>query len=386
MNIFKVLASGKKSFYEEYASAVLAWFLNPRMEHGLGYQFLLAFIEQLAKKEPDLQVIKNGLVSRMRSEHETETKFDCILECAVDNAFVDIVLGIDPGANKGKKWVIGIENKIYEGSVTEKQLQREYDGIKSKFKNAAIVMAYIAPADSARAAEEFENLKIAKEDNRVLMFWQKSQETPSIAGAIIDIIEKESIGSIDPIPEYTRHTLKALLSFIENNFQGYDYERPASKGMLNPLSEGKYTITDLKDKSKGFVGVQHGVSGLLSIEKHELQKRTFQFTTQPMENRHSWLPVVVFNDLVAWRLDGKIPQIEWDHTLPFEIVDKIVDSFQGKVFIGIRGGLKRLEELNWEEITDRPWEILSKQKSNQWIPGDQFLRVVSEKRPQNTEA
>ena len=66
--------------------------------------------------------------------------------------------------------------------------------------------------------------------------------------------------------------------------------------------------------------------------------------------------------------------------------DKIADSFQGNVFIGIRGGLKRLEELNWEEIIDRPWEILSKQKSNQWIPGDQFLRVVKEKRPQNTEA
>ena len=67
-------------------------------------------------------------------------------------------------------------------------------------------------------------------------------------------------------------------------------------------------------------------------------------------------------------------------------MDKIADSFQGKVFIGIRGGLKRLKELNWEEITDRPWEILSKQKSNQWIPGDQFLRVVMEKRPQNAEA
>ena len=150
MNIFKVLASGKKSFNEEYSSAVLAWFLNPRMEHGLGYQFLLAFIEQLAKKEPDLQVIKNGLVSRMRSEHETETKFDCILECAVDNAFVDIVLGIDPGANRGKKWIIGIENKIYEGSVTDQE------GDSSMSKQGSLVDA-LRKEDlkPAKAAEQF---------------------------------------------------------------------------------------------------------------------------------------------------------------------------------------------------------------------------------------
>jgi len=37
MNIFKVFASAKKGFQEEYASAMITWLLNPNMEHGLRY-------------------------------------------------------------------------------------------------------------------------------------------------------------------------------------------------------------------------------------------------------------------------------------------------------------------------------------------------------------
>jgi hypothetical protein len=50
MNIFKVIASGKKTFFEEQMSAALAWFLHPQMEHGLGYEFLNRFIHEIAKK------------------------------------------------------------------------------------------------------------------------------------------------------------------------------------------------------------------------------------------------------------------------------------------------------------------------------------------------
>ena len=48
MNIFKVIASGKKTFNEETASAILAWFMNPFMEHGLGFSFLKTFIRKLS--------------------------------------------------------------------------------------------------------------------------------------------------------------------------------------------------------------------------------------------------------------------------------------------------------------------------------------------------
>ena len=49
--------------------------------------------------------------------------------------------------------------------------------------------------------------------------WQKNKidEKPpviSIAEVISQVLEDESRGTIDPIPEYVRHTLKALNAFI----------------------------------------------------------------------------------------------------------------------------------------------------------------------------
>ena len=63
MNIFKVLASGKSSFQEEQASALIAWLLNPRMEHGLGYAFLTRFVDSIAITCPALESIKQQAFS-----------------------------------------------------------------------------------------------------------------------------------------------------------------------------------------------------------------------------------------------------------------------------------------------------------------------------------
>lgn len=377
MNIFKVLASGRKSFPEELASAVLAWFLNPRMEHGLGYQFILEFISELVKSDPKLAEIKKELVPRLRSEHDKEVKFDCLLECAVGTAFIDIVLGIEDGSGSGNKWIISIENKIYDQSVTSGQLQREYDGLRDKFKSGTIVMVYLVPADNdVGAKEEFDGLKVGAQDKRILASWQESSIGPSVAVAIQNILNSEAKGAIDPIPEYTRHTLKALLSFIKNDFSGYEYERKTSRGMLNSLTEGEYGVEELNNKENGFVGIQHGISGLLRLSAGELKARKFQFAKESMEGRQNWLKIEDFKKLVEWKLEGKVPEIKWDSRFPFDVVERIADDFKNKVFIGIRGGVDRLKQLGSEEIKNRSWEINSKQKSNEWIPGDQFLQII----------
>lgn len=381
MNIFKVLASGRKSFPEELASAVLAWFLNPRMEHGLGYQFIWEFISELAKSDAAIADIKKELVLRLRSEHDKEVKFNCLLECPVGTAFIDIVLGIESGSGAGDKWIISIENKIYGTSVTSGQLQREYNGLREKFKNGTIVMIYLVPTDGDLGSkEEFDRLSVKGQDKQILMSWQKSSGGPSIVTAIQNILASEASGAIDPIPEYTRHTLKALLSFIQNNFSGYEYERETSKSILNPLTEGEYRIEELNKKESGFVGVQHGISGLLRLSPGELKTRKFQFAKESMEGRHNWFNLEDFKKLISWRLESKIPDISWDSRFPFDVIEKITEDFKDKVFVGIRGGMERLEKLNCDEIKNRQWEIKSKQKSKEWIPGNEFLQVVQRKK------
>jgi len=167
------------------------------------------------------------------------------------------------------------------------------------------------------------------------------------------------------------------LSFIESNFMGYEFERRSEKSVLNPLTEGTHTIEELKNLPDGFVGIQHGISGLLSIPKHDLKNRKFQFSTQNMEDRRNWLKLDTFISLVAWVLEGTIPDIKWDNRFPFETVEKIAGSFKEKVFIGIRGGEKKLSSMGWDEIIDRSWEIFSEERSKDWIPGDEFLEIIS---------
>jgi len=65
----------------------------------------------------------------------------------------------------------------------------------------------------------------------------------------------ESRGEVDPIPEYTRHTLKALNSFIAADFQGYWYDR-ASSGGGNDDAREVLSISALKTRSGGYVGLQ----------------------------------------------------------------------------------------------------------------------------------
>jgi len=224
MNIFKVLASGNKSFQEETASAILAWLLSPSLEHGLGYNFIQKFLEVVSIPTDNkklLSELSDEFVPRLRYEEETKQTLWIDLEYNVDKAFIDIVIGIE-------NWIFAIENKIYTHSVKSGQLSREYTGLKQKIPNIGIGIIYLVPIPEnseildAKTLNEFDELHVKSSDFKALITWQKNEigNIPSIADIIEKILEDESKGKIDPIPEYTRHTLKALNSFISNDFSG----------------------------------------------------------------------------------------------------------------------------------------------------------------------
>lgn len=383
MNIFKVLASGKKKFEEEYASPLLAWFLNPKMEHGLGFQFISRLINALSKDPHEFGGLKNKLHFKLRSEHTKEVMFDCYLEHYSGTAFIDIVLGVED-------YKIAIENKLYSDSVSEGQLVKEYNGLKKEFANKKILMVFLVPLEeedgllSNKIQEEFEELKdLCSKDGDFkpyIITWQRHEnsEYPSITGIINGILKDEMDGKIDPIPEYTRHTLKALISFIQNNFSGYEFEK--EKISSNKAIEGQYDIYELRKRIDGYVGIQHGIPGLLSIKKEELEKRSFQLTKEDMKDRRSWVDIKIFNTIVDWMLDGKPRDINWDLRLPFELIEKIAGSYRGQVVIGIKGGEKKLKEMTFDEIKSRYFEIESvatKAKiTSDWIKGDIFIDII----------
>ena len=187
MNIFKVLASGKKSFQEETASAILAWFMNPTMEHGLGYSFLSKFVDELSistSNQDLLSDLAKKLTPRLRSEYETQLNLWCSLEYNVETAFIDIVIGIDD-------WIFAIENKIYPKSVSEGQLLREYEGLKKKNPDSIIGMIYLVPIEEeseifdGKIEKIFEEVSVKENDFKKIVTWQKNKinNVPSISVA-----------------------------------------------------------------------------------------------------------------------------------------------------------------------------------------------------------
>ncbi|TWI68627.1 PD-(D/E)XK nuclease superfamily protein [Desulfobotulus alkaliphilus] len=381
MNIFKVMASGKKSFQEETASAVLAWFLNPAMEHGLGFTFLSKFINAIAPSEDKaFSIFAGGLKSRMRVEDENQLRFWIDLEYSVDNSFVDIVMGIED-------WLFSIENKIYAKSSTDGQLSLQYKGLKNKKdENQKISVIYLVPvSENAEVLDQkiervFNQLSVDAGDFKTLVTWQKNKMGfPSITDLILEILHEESTGLIDPVSEYTRHTLKALITFIANDFSGYDYKRKNSSGGLNLLTEAKLTLGELKKKESGFVGVQAGLSGLLKMDKSRLETWSFQFTSQNMADKRNWIPLKQFKELANWLLGGEAPDMEWEGRFGVSALYKIALDYGDRVFIGVQGGEQSLKAMDVEIIQDKSWGISMEKTGNNWIAGSVFVAILMEK-------
>ncbi len=384
MNIFKVLASGKKSFHEETASAVLTWFMNPTMEHGLGYSFLSKFIDEISasSKNPDLSDLATKLTPRLRDEYENRLKLWFNLEYNADNAFIDMIIGIDD-------WIIAIENKIYSKSVTKGQLTKEYEGLKKRNPDAKIGMVYLVPIEEnsdildGKTEAEFEEFSIRDNDFKVLVTWQKNgiDNVPSISDIFSTILEEENKGIIDPVSEYTRHTLKALLSFVSNNFSGYDYEKTNQSSGMNPLTEECLVIDSLKSKNVGFVGVQGKIKGLLNRDKAVISNYKFQYTSQDMSFKPNWIEIDLFKKIVDWFLYGKVGDIDWTGAgkLPSKILYMIAKDFKSQVFIGIQGGEKKLKGMSKDEILKKNWEISTEKATAQWIDGELFYNILTEK-------
>jgi len=383
MNIFKVLASGKQSFHEETASAILTWFLNPTMEHGLSYSFLVNFIEAISlstNNESKLSNLSGKLIPRLRNKNESQLKLWSDLEYNVETAFIDIVIGIDD-------WIFAIENKIYNQSATKGQLVREYEGLKQRDPNSKIAMIYLVPTDEnlevldAKTENIFDELSLENDDFKALITWQKNklENIPSISDLIEKILDDESKGIIDPIPEYTRHTLKALNSFISNNFAGYEYERTTMSSGLNPLTEGRMPIGKLKDKDKGYVGVQGGIGGLFRMKQGDIKNYKFQYSSQDMSKKSNWIEIDTFLNIIKWLLFSEVEKIDWKGSFNSEFLYKIANSYKEKVFIGIKGGEEALRSMAPKVIEGKKWGISTERSTSQWIDGILFCEILEEK-------
>ena len=284
-------------------------------------------------------------------------------------------------------WIIAIENKIYSKSVMKGQLTREYEGLKRRNTDSKIGMVYLVPIEEnselldGKTEKEFEELSVRDSDFKVLATWQENNidDAPSVSRIICGILDEENKGVIDPVSEYTRHTLKALISFISNNFSGYDYERDNQSSGVNPLTEERLRVDDLMLKNNGYIGVKGAIRGLLKMDNTNIKTHKFQYTSQDMSLKPFWLDTDTFKKIISWLLNNEIGDIDWKGRIPSENLYMIAKDFRSKVFIGIQGGENALRNMSGDEIKNREWNISTEKANPQWIDGELFYNTIKQK-------
>lgn len=194
MNIFETLNHGKGCINEENISSFLAYLLDPNEDHGLGTVFLEKFLNKLNLSDGEIKTTDMN-------------NLDITLEFPVDKRYIDIVF-------ETSEHIIAIENKILEKSKQNGQLQDEYNGLKSseayKNSNKSILMVYLVPEKDRK--EKFEPDKNSK-DKYQLLLWE------DVINSLITILDEENQCKINPINDYTKHTIKAFISFMNSTIQ-----------------------------------------------------------------------------------------------------------------------------------------------------------------------
>ena len=187
MNIFEVLSQGKGSINEENISSFLAYLLDPNEDHGLYTEFLERFLAQFGLKSSEID----------------SDNFDITLEFPVKTDkkyYIDLIF-------ETNNYIIAIENKILESSKRKNQLQNEYDGLKEsefykEIGRKPIIMVSLSPKNTDEDIRQEENDRFKK------LEWQE------VLDILIEILEDENKCKINPINEYTKHTIKAFINFM----------------------------------------------------------------------------------------------------------------------------------------------------------------------------
>jgi len=369
MNIFKILASSLSKFREDQASAMLAWLLNPYMEHGLGYEFLKRFCK--------LCNVSIDLPSSISLRGNLEDTCDLVAVNLEEN----VVLGRIDIAVFYKNMVLSIENKIYsESALNPRQLIDQYKGLKDKYTDRKIFVVFLTPDNNHYTEFDCLNISVESGDYKTQITWN------DVSSIIISIIEDENKGAISPVSEYVKHTLKAFSNFINEGFSGYYYPTDKTQsGPLNPKAQGKKTYAEIKaDKNALYVGVNNGISGLLRFETDNLLKKEFQFTSENMQNIRKWMTKKIFVTICDSIIANKFVSLEWFNEinkLKVDLIFKVATKTDVPFFIGIKGGRKALANLSIDTIEAKRWGIsLSKDnRNNQWITKDEFVSILEKK-------
>lgn len=234
MNIFEVLSQGNSKLHEVSMSAMLAYLLDSKANHGLSDTFTRVFLSEC---RPSM----NGITPEafVRTEVELEVPYDFENKRNV----IDIELRILSKDNNTQHRII-IENKIKSTSVKEQQLNGYYQALLQDGTEPIAVIFLTPSGNNIGLSDEFNSLSLTRaEDSK---HWFKWDGESSISSMIREILTKESNADISPINDYVKHTLKAFARHIDTSIA------PNPRNILRGEDLG-----DIIDETEITIGSQH---------------------------------------------------------------------------------------------------------------------------------
>lgn len=397
MNIFRTIASGKHSFREEFVSAFLAYLLSHKMDHGLGFTFLSRLLNHIATRNQANQLkelaahFKSRLWENIFDDNGNQPVVE--LEFKYPGGFIDIVI-------KCENWFIMIENKIVQSSKKANQLKEQYKGMQEVLRDKGfldecrILIIYLVPASqsggdwaiSPSFYEELDKVKLRDGDHKALVSWQPTTceeiDTVSVVSIIREIMKHESEGMVAPISTEVRHALLSLIDFAMGEFQGFHYEKAASK----KSSEPKTTVANVLNLTGNYyVGIQYGRGGTVWKAWRNMEFLNTEVTLTEDDSRGwQYVPLKDFVALAKWSMEPEQHSLEdltWSGT-PFGTAGlyRVAKYGNPKMFIGVRGGVNVLKNLTAEQIAARTvWQLSSQKKSSDWMSCEDFCSILEDK-------
>ncbi|MFZ6673665.1 PD-(D/E)XK nuclease family protein [Undibacterium sp. Xuan67W] len=232
MNIFFALAEGRGRISETNLSAFTAFLLTPNRAHGLGESFLRAFLQWVANEcgEPDrFQSILTS--KRLNAEVGLEVRHTLnMIDRTVD---VEIKLFESRPAGDGRELHrIIVENKIKSGAAQDAQFDDEFNCVLAEVDDGTPITAVFLTPDSRATGlqQEYDRLTLPTVGlhRKVWLRWTSgfsSGTGTSVTELVRDLLRREAAAEIEPVSEYTRHTLKAFVQFLNGMLASASPER-----------------------------------------------------------------------------------------------------------------------------------------------------------------
>lgn len=270
MNIFKILSSYDGSIKEPNISSFLAYLLDLDEDHGLSDLLLMSVIQEFKNKNP----LFFGKIKKNLNQFDIRINPEYSVFLDNKRRDIDIVVEFYEEKNEEPLYSLCIENKITDNSIQRKnQLMEELEGLRNEYKDngwkTEIYFCFLTLENSKKSNDEFSAFNYEK---KIHLYWKGKL---SLQEKILNILELERNGEIDPISEDFKFLLKSFLSFIKTDFKSSIEEKSEKRERKNygktvmeffrdfaeTMVEGKdYKVSEVKKTISTMIKNESGVS------------------------------------------------------------------------------------------------------------------------------